>query len=163
MADESTTAEVETTETEETNDSEVTSQAKDPDAVEKALRSERAKAREADKRAKAAEAKAKEYEDRDKSAQEKADQRAAEAEKAAQEATQKLLRLEVAAEKQLPAKLAARLSGDTREELEADADELLALVKSDSSSTTSFDGGARESTATASDMNAAIRAAAGRR
>lgn len=158
MADESTTAEVETTETEETTD-EVTSQANDPDAVGKALRSERAKAREAEKRAKAAEAKAKQYEDRDKSAQEKADERATEAEKRADAADRKLLRLEVASEKKLPAKLAARLSGDTREELEADADELLELVKEESSSSTSFDGGARRTATAPEDMNARIRAA----
>jgi hypothetical protein len=41
------------------------------------------------------------------------------------------LRLQVATEKGLPAPLAGRLNGTTKEELEADADGLLELVKQD--------------------------------
>lgn len=138
----------------------IAAQAKDPDAVTKALRSERASAREARKKAEALEVKVKEFEDRDKSEQEKANQRLVEAEKKARDAETKLLRLEVAAEKKLPTELAARLAGETKEELEADAETLLNLVKADN--TPSFDGGARASTNTSNDMNARIRAAAGR-
>ena len=47
------------------------------------------------------------------------------AEKRAEEAELRALRLEVATDKGLPPKLAKRLVGATREELEADADELL--------------------------------------
>jgi hypothetical protein len=63
--------------------------------------------------------------DADKTELQKAADRAERAEKAAAEAAAKALRLEVAAEKGLNAKQAARLQGATREELEADADELL--------------------------------------
>jgi hypothetical protein len=45
------------------------------------------------------------------------------------EADARALRAEVASEKQLPGKLAKRLQGSTREELEADADELLESMK----------------------------------
>ena len=144
----------------------VTATATDPEAVEKVLRSERAKAREAEKRAKAAEARAQELEDKDKSAQEKAERRASEAEKAAATATSRLLRLEVAAEKGLEPKLAARLTGETKEELEADADDLLELLKGESSNSSSgWDGGARPPSGSPVEqgMNERIRAAARRR
>jgi hypothetical protein len=52
-----------------------------------------------------------------------------------------------------------RLQGSTKEDLEKDADELLKLVKPG----TSFDGGPRgDQTPPPTDMDAAIRAAAGR-
>ena len=53
-------------------------------------------------------------------------------------------RLRVALEKKLPVELIDRLKGATKEELEADADELLKLVKP-SNSGGSFDGGHRGS------------------
>jgi hypothetical protein len=56
---------------------------------------------------------------------ERAVARAETAEKKLAELEPKLLRLEVAYEKGLPAKLAKRLTGSTRAELEADADDLL--------------------------------------
>lgn len=56
---------------------------------------------------------------------EKAVARAETAEKKLAELEPKLLRLEVAYEKGLPSKLAKRLTGSTRAELEADADDLL--------------------------------------
>lgn len=56
---------------------------------------------------------------------EKAVARAEAAEKKLAELEPKLLRLEVAYEKGLPSKLAKRLTGSTRAELEADADDLL--------------------------------------
>ena len=70
--------------------------------------------------------KAREADEATKSEVQKAADRAAAAEKKAEEAEARALRLEVAASKGLNAKQAARLVGATREELEADADELLA-------------------------------------
>lgn len=71
------------------------------------------------------------------------------------------LRLRVAIDKQLPSELVDRLRGATKEELEADADSLLQLVKP--SSTTSFDGGkGREGATTPDSMNDLLRKAAGR-
>lgn len=66
--------------------------------------------------------KLKEYEDRDKTEAERISERLAEAEKRALDAD----RLEIALEKGLTKSQAKRLVGSTREELEADADELLA-------------------------------------
>lgn len=66
--------------------------------------------------------KLKEYEDRDKSETEKLTERLSAAEKRALEAE----RLEIALERGLTRSQAKRLVGSTREELEADADELLA-------------------------------------
>jgi predicted nuclease with TOPRIM domain len=68
------------------------------------------------------------------------------------------LRLRVAAEKKLPPELIDRLKGGTKEEMQADADELLKLVGTPD--TTSFDGGARD-TATPKDMDSLIRRSAG--
>lgn len=80
------------------------------------------------KEAREAAARIKEFEDRDKTEQQKLEDRAAAAEKAAEEATTKALRAEVALDKGLPKALAARLQGSTLEEMQADADALLALV-----------------------------------
>lgn len=148
-------------------DEELLKGARNPDAVKKAIQAERESAKAADQKAKDAQAeleaeraKVKEYEDRDKSVQEKTEQRAADAEKTAKEATHKLLRIEVAGAKKLPASLASRLVGETKAELEADADELLKQVKEEDS--VSVDGGAR--TATKADSpDSMIREMAGRR
>lgn len=129
----------------------------DADYVKK-LRAENAAAR---KRAQEAETRAKEFEDRDKSEQQKAAERAEAAEKRATDAEAKVLRAEVAADKGVPAKLAKFLTGSSKEDLETSADELLAELKA--AGGTSFDGGARGGQAPpAGDMDAAIRAAAGR-
>jgi hypothetical protein len=64
-----------------------------------------------------------------KSDVEKATERAAEAERKATEAESRALRLEVANAKGLSTGQAKRLTGTTREELEADADELLDTFK----------------------------------
>lgn len=87
-----------------------------------------------------------EYEEQNKSELERAQSKASKAEAKAQEAEGRLLRFQVAAEKQVPKELIQRLQGTTREELEADADELLSLVKSrtDNEKAPDFDGGARE-------------------
>lgn len=95
--------------------------------------------REARKNAEAAqrdlEAKIKEFEDRDKTEQQKAEEAAAriasdlDATKASLAAAElNLARTQVAYEKGIPAELVPRLRGDTREELEADADALLEIV-----------------------------------
>jgi|GEM_PF-5401976 len=72
-----------------------------------------------------ASARLKELEDADKSELERASERAADAEKRATDAEARALRLEVAAEKGLTAAQARRLVGATREEMEADADDLM--------------------------------------
>ena len=77
----------------------------------------------------------------------------------AETATSENLRLRVALEKRLPVELVDRLRGATKQELEADADELMKLVKPSGSG---FDGGTRESTTTKTDINSMIRRAAGR-
>jgi hypothetical protein len=66
-----------------------------------------------------------------KSEAEKLQERASKAEGRATEAEMKALRLEVAGEKGLSPVQAKRLIGGTREELEADADELLASFRSE--------------------------------
>lgn len=67
-----------------------------------------------------------EIEDANKSEAERAAQRVQDAEKRAQQAELKALRLQVAAEKGLTVRQASRLTGDTLEALQADADEFLA-------------------------------------
>lgn len=104
---------------------------KDPSASlgdpgKKALAEERQRAKAAEKRAAELEARLKEIDDAGKSEAEKTSERLAAAEKAATEAEQRALRLEIAAEKGLTPKQAKRLVGSTRDELESDADELLA-------------------------------------
>lgn len=100
----------------------------DPQALIERLRAENkdAKREAAALRAKAS--KLDEIEEASKTEQQKALDRAAAAEKTANEATTKLLRYEVAAAKGVPAKLAGRLQGTTKEEMEADADDLLATL-----------------------------------
>lgn len=70
----------------------------------------------------------KEIEDGKKSAEEKASDALLAAQKVAAESTAKALRYEVAAAKGIPLALASRLTGATKEELEADADALKALI-----------------------------------
>lgn len=89
-----------------------------PPAVKAALR-------KANKEAETLRLKLKELEDRDKSDTDKLQDRVTVAEKRAEEAEARALRLEVAAEKGLTLTQAKRLVGSTKDELEADADELL--------------------------------------
>ena len=80
--------------------------------------------------------KAKELEDEQKSESEKSTEARTKAEKTAAEATQEAARLRVALSKGLTEVQAKRLIGETQEELEADADELLAsFEKKDDGST----------------------------
>lgn len=70
-----------------------------------------------------------EAEEADKSELQRITDRAAAAEARANLAESKLLRQEVAVAKGLPASMWTRLQGETREELEADAAELLSVLK----------------------------------
>jgi len=90
------------------------------------------KAREQEARAKAnaeAATRLKEFEDRDKTEAQRLTERAEAAERRVAEIESHALRLEVAAEKGLTQAQAKRLVGNTREELAADADDLLATFK----------------------------------
>lgn len=71
-----------------------------------------------------------EIEESQKTEQQKLTDRAAEAERRLAEAEARWTKAEVAAAKGLPAGLALRLTGATREELEADADTLLEQIQS---------------------------------
>lgn len=116
-----------TTQAEQGSATELDEQASQPDlgdAGKRALQEERRKARDAAKRAADLEARLKDYEDRDKSEAEKTAERLSAAEQRALQAEQKLLRLEVAAEKGLTPAQAKWLVGASREELEANADEI---------------------------------------
>jgi hypothetical protein len=93
------------------------------DAGKKALDEERKARRDAEKALKDAQTRLQELEDRDKSETQKLADRIAQAEKRAADAEANLLRHEVAAAKGVKARW---LSGTTREELEAAADEYLA-------------------------------------
>jgi TolA-binding protein len=97
----------------------------DPDAgAKKALEAERKARRDAEKQLKDIQAQVKQLEDADKSESERLTERLAEAEKRATAAEGRADRFEVALEKGLDMTRAKRLTGSTREELEADADEL---------------------------------------
>lgn len=75
---------------------------------------------------------------------EKLTSKLAKAEERASTAEGRLVRFQVATEKKLPAELVERLQGSTPEELAADADKLLELVKPGEQPPPEFDGGTRE-------------------
>lgn len=85
--------------------------------------------RKANKEAETLRLRLQEFEDRDKTEAQKLTDRAEAAERRADEIESRALRLEVAAEKGLSPAQAKRLVGATREDLEADADELLETFK----------------------------------
>lgn len=127
------------------------------DAGKRAIQSERDARKAAERRAADAEAKVQEFEDANKSETERLagqagreKKRADEADARAVSAEAKALRLQVALDKQVPAELIDRLRGETKEELEADAEALMALVgsgdggKGGATPPGSFDGGARK-------------------
>lgn len=91
----------------------------------KALVRERERAAEAERELAAARARLKEFEDADLTEQQKLERDAQEAREEAATAKADLLRYEVADAKELPAGWAKRLQGSTRQELEADAAQLL--------------------------------------
>lgn len=145
----------------------IAAKANHPDAVTAAIKAERdaakaarAEAQAAADRAKAAEATVKQFEDRDKTDLEQAIGRAEAAEARAKQLEGQVLRSQIAAEKNLPAALAARLQGEGRKELEADADQLLKDVQPVGQFTPGVRGAGDG--AGPADMNSLIRAAAGR-
>lgn len=102
--------------------------------------------------------KAKEYEDANKTEQERLAESLREQEQRAETAQLAALRFEVALDKGIPKSVATRLQGSTREELEADAAELLETIGA-GKKTPSFDGGAKDkdAPATGSFLSQAIR------
>lgn len=95
------------------------------DPGKKALDAERTARKAAEKAKTDLEARLKELEDRDKSDTQKLTDQVAAAEKRVAEAEARALRLEVATSKGLTPAQAKRLVGTTKDELEADADELV--------------------------------------
>lgn len=122
MADETTTPETSATE----QGTEVTAEQKAAPEIPKEVS---AALKKANKEAETLRLKLKEFEDRDKTELEKLAERASAAEKAATEHQRELLRLRVGAAKGLTPDLVERLRGETAEELEADAETLLSLMK----------------------------------
>lgn len=124
----------------------------------------KAHAKEWEKRAKEnadAARKLAEIEEKNKSDQQKAAEKLAKAEAKEAEANRILLRAEVAAAKGLTPTLAARLQGDNRKEIEADADALLADMKA-AGTKPDLKQGDRGSDAPTNDVDAWIRKQAGR-
>lgn len=95
------------------------------DAGKKALQAERDARKKAEDDFKALQ---QQVADSQKTAEQKTADALAAAQSSANEAAAKALRYEVAAEKGLSLSLAARLTGSTKEELEADADQLMSLI-----------------------------------
>lgn len=121
------------------------------EAGEKALDAWKERAKKAESKAKELEplaAKAREAEEANKSELEKANSKVSDLTDNAKSLAAENLRLRVALDKKLPPELIDRLKGDSQEEIEADAAELLKLVKP--SEATDFGGGARDSTETKS-------------
>lgn len=110
---------------------EIASKAENPDAVRKALKAERAAAKKAREEAERLAAKVKEHEDAQKSDQQKLEERATGAEGEAKQAKLEAARLRVALKKGLTETQAKRLVGESEEDLEKDADELLESFKAE--------------------------------
>lgn len=158
MADEGTTSIATDDDTDEDEDEpkEKAPSAKADDGVSPAVK---AALRKANKEAETLRLKLKEFEDRDKTDQQKLAERAEAAEKRAAELERQTLRSKVGAAKGLPPKMWDRLRGDDEDALTADADDLLAEIKSNGRAP-SFDGGAKGRTAPAeADMNAVLKGA----
>lgn len=94
----------------------------------KALQSEREARKQLERELADLRSKNKEYEDATKSAEEKQAERLAELEESSTKNAVRVMQYEVAAAKGLPLSAATRLTGDTQEALEADADELMKLL-----------------------------------
>jgi len=110
----------------------IAAQAEKPDAVSNAIKAEREAAKKAKAERDEALAKIKEFEDAQKSEEQKREEALAESQKEAEALKAQIhqlevqqLRASVAAAKNLPPKLAARLVGETVDEITADADSLL--------------------------------------
>lgn len=159
MADESTPEEAPSPEQKPDDDGQQNaSESQQPDVppeVKRALR-------QANKEAETLRLKLKEFEDRDKTETQKLAERADAAEKRALDLESRALRLEVASEKGLTSAQAKRLVGSTRDELEADADELLETFKTTDAPVPSLDLGQRTGVDTKQNFNTVLRRAAGR-
>jgi len=131
-------------------------------AVKGVLAKERKAAREALSRATAAEAKLQEIADKDKSEQQRLTDRAEKAERELEKANHAVLRTQVAAEAGLPAKMAARLQGGTKEEMQADAKDLLADIGASSRRDPDQGRGDTNDPATGGGMSGWMRAASSR-
>jgi hypothetical protein len=136
-----------------------------PEAVRSLIQNEREARKAADKAAEEAKAKAKELENAQKSDQQKLSDERDELKSTATDATKEALRLRVAIDKKLPAELVDRLRGETKEELEKDADDLRKLLNEGGSETVDFEGGAAGKTSTSDEKtpDSMIRQMAGRR
>ena len=129
----------------------IAAQAEKPDAVSNAIKAEREAAKKAKAERDEALARIKEYEDAQKSEAEKREEALAETQKELEalrnqnhQLEVRQLRATVAAEKNLTPKLAGRLTGETIEEITADADSLLEDLGTISGETPPpGDGGAR--------------------
>ena len=146
MADEPTTAPVEGEQTEPQTETPPEPQASEsPKQPDIPVEVKRALAK-ANKEAESLRLKLKEIEDRDLSELEKARRDAQEASSRLADYERTNTRQRVALEKGIPAALVARLQGSTVEEISADADELLALLKAPVSPRPDPGQGARPST-----------------
>lgn len=109
------------------------------DAGKRAIAAEREARKKAEQAVSELNAELQQLKDKDKSDSEKLADRLAAAERRAAEAESTAARMEVAAAKGLSAAQARRLVGTTREELEADADELLSSFRPQGQDNTSGD------------------------
>lgn len=134
----------------------------DADGLKRALNSERQLRAAAEKAKSAAEKRIQEFEDAQKSDLEKVTARAEAAEKKAADLERSVLRSRVAAKHDLPAELADRLQGDDEAALDEDAKRLAALVTPMGDMGARRGGGNGGAGGSADDMNAQIRAKAGR-
>ena len=150
MADDTATTEAPEVETPSTDAEQNQQDAKKSDDVPPEVRRALNKA---NKEAETLRLKLQEFEDRDKTEAEKVAERAKAAEDRAAQAESRALRLEIAFEKGLTPAQAKRLVGSTRDELEADADELLETFKPAETkpAAVDLDLGTRTTAATASD------------
>jgi hypothetical protein len=127
----------------------------------------KALARKHEKESKALAAKVKEFEDKGKSVEERLTSQLTDASSKLTEAETRAMRLEVAIDKGLPKRLALRLQGSDRDEMEADADELLETLGGQGQGDqprriADLDGGGRQTGPKTVDMNDEIRKRAGR-
>lgn len=110
------------------------------EAYVKQLRKEAAASRS---RLTAAEAELAQLKDRDKSETERLTERAAESEQRASAAEARLIRYQVAADRGLDLSLANAIAGETREEIESNADAIAQSLAQRQPKPPGFDGGAR--------------------
>lgn len=121
----------------------------DPERFKQKISQVNSEAKNLRRRLKEAEAKAQRLDEIEKAQMSEVDrlkQELLDAQSAAKKAELRALRLDVASRKKLPSRLAERLQGDTLEELEADADELIQYINpvEDSKGSSVSDGKPKE-------------------